>query len=75
MNPNFGFTTAGRLAFKTMHNLKLKDVEEFCTEARRLGLGDDAILGTSRQGLLGPINGWYFDVPVVPANEVKTDGS
>lgn len=73
MNSKFSFTKSGRLSILTMDNLKLKDIEEFCAEARKLGLGDNDILHTSRQGLLGPIIGWRFDIPVIPANEVKTD--
>lgn len=68
-NVNFKFTSSGKLAITDMQNLKLKDIEDFCAEARRLGLGDNALLKTSIQGLLGPVIGWHFHIPVVPANE------
>lgn len=74
MNEKFSFTTSGVLDIKTMDHLTLKDIEEFCEEARRLGLTDNAALGTRRQGLLGPVIGWYFSVPVVPANRETFDG-
>lgn len=73
MNPNFDFTSFGALKINKMENLKLKDIEEFCAEARKLGLGDNAILNTSRQGLIGPIIGWHFTVPVVPRNQVSAE--
>lgn len=64
MGSNFSFSSYGILKIDDMSNLTLKDVEEFCAEARRLGLGDNTHLSTSRQGLLGPVTGWYFSVPV-----------
>jgi len=45
----------------------LEDVEAFCREARKLGVSEKSPLHTTRQGLVGPIVGWYFSVPVVPA--------
>lgn len=55
----------GRLVFGPVMPT-LSDIEYFCSEARRLGLTDNSRLFTSRQGYLGPIIGWYFDVPVQP---------
>lgn len=71
MNANFSFTSSGMLFMKSMDNIKLKDVEEFCVEARKLGMGDNAILETSRQGFIGPINGWFFRIPVIPVSEAS----
>lgn len=47
-------------------NPTLADLEAFCAEARRLGLGDNEPLRPFRQGLMGPVISWHFDVPVVP---------
>jgi hypothetical protein len=61
----FELQTSGSLTLKAGQNT-LAQLEEFCAEARRLGLPDNARLFTARQGMLGPIAGWYFSVPVEP---------
>lgn len=62
---SFELRTTGSLHLKTT-SPTLAQIEAFCAEARRLGLRDNETLYTSRQGLMGPINGWYFVIPVVP---------
>lgn len=64
----FEYRAAGSIDLKTPATLA--DVEEFCREARKLGVAETSPLFTSRQGLVGPITGWHFAVPVVPKNEL-----
>lgn len=61
----FELKAAGTLSLKTT-TPTLAQIEEFCAEARRLGLGDAAPLRMFRQGILGPQVGWHFDIPVEP---------
>lgn len=68
----FSLQTFGSLRL-TNTSPTLAQIEEFCTEARRLGLPDKAMLRTSRQGLLGPVEAWYFDIPVTPKESNATD--
>jgi hypothetical protein len=49
----------------------LKEIEEFCAEARRLGVRENDRLFFSRQGLTGTITCLYFSVAVIPKSEAK----
>jgi hypothetical protein len=66
MDKPFILHTSGSLQLKDTNAITLKILEEFCAEARRLGLPDNQRLHTSRQGMLGPISAWHFDIPVIP---------
>ena len=65
----FEYQASGTLELKGP--ITLTELEEFCKEARRYGVGENAPLHTSRQGLVGAIQGWYFFVPVAPKIYVK----
>lgn len=58
--------TSGSLVFGNPMGKTLEDLERFCKEARELGLDGKTEIMPIRQGLLGPINSWYFPVPVIP---------
>lgn len=58
--------TSGALVLDTSVSVTLSDVEAFCAEARALGLGDKAVMYTTRQGFVGPVLALRFVVPVEP---------
>lgn len=74
MNKESGFETtiSGKLSLKSL-TPTLQEIEQFCAEARRLGVSNDAKLGVlRRQTFLGPTISWYFKFPVVPKIETET---
>lgn len=71
----FRLHTSGSLNLDTGgRQVTLEDIEEFCEEARRLGLPGGTILRPYRQGSIGQITSWHFDVPVQPKGASNGSG-
>lgn len=69
---SFELRTSGNLVLNSSIPT-LAELEAFCAEARRLGLGDHRRLYTSRQGMFGPIHEWFFVIPVEPKKVTDAD--